>query len=332
MFTRAVVSTVLLFASLINAAPQRTQAKQTSQQGAAQVPQGISRLADGSTMLDATVTVNGLPLRYRVAGPASMFKTASRVQGASAAANATGSMGLNVLLHGDGGQSFFAFPNAPTQANLMGVAVLAPNANLFWGGGSGLQRTNGAAHSAAVAALVKNELPKVLAFDPGNVWFTGVSGGALMLSGFFVPAQMAKFPNAGVLLACGAMPPQVPFVDSANVVANTRIHFQSTVNELQSLQGSIPAAVAAYERVATQAGLGAEEIAARMTVDNSPVGGHCAFDGRGFGSGVKLVADSFSDIMQPGGNGQLPGVGDVRRTVVGNEKLVFGAQRRQRAA
>lgn len=36
-------------------------------------------------------------------------------------------MGLNVLLHGDGGDSFFKFPNQALQNNLMGVVALAPN-------------------------------------------------------------------------------------------------------------------------------------------------------------------------------------------------------------
>jgi hypothetical protein len=38
----------------------------------------------------------------------------------------------------------------------MGVAVLAPDPNLFWGGGSGLQRTDGVAHAQAVNDLVQN--------------------------------------------------------------------------------------------------------------------------------------------------------------------------------
>jgi poly(3-hydroxybutyrate) depolymerase len=70
----------------------------------------------------------------------------------------------------------------------MGIVVLAPNKNLFWGGGSGLQRTDGVAHAAAVNSLIQNQLSKDVAFDPGNVFFTGVSGGSLLLSGFFVPA------------------------------------------------------------------------------------------------------------------------------------------------
>jgi len=63
-------------------------------------------------------------------------------------------MGINVLLHGDGGQSFFDFPNQVVQQNLMGVVALAPDPNLFWGGGSGANRVDGVPHSAAVNALI----------------------------------------------------------------------------------------------------------------------------------------------------------------------------------
>jgi hypothetical protein len=60
---------------------------------------------------------------------------------------------------------------------------------------------------------------------------------------------MTNFQGTGVLLNCGGMAPQVDFVDSAAVVSSTKIHFQSTQQELALLQGSIPQAVAAYEQV-----------------------------------------------------------------------------------
>lgn len=81
--------------------------------------QGISRATDGGTILDTTVTIDGLPIRYKVSGPAALFKAASGVRDATAAANATSAIGLNVLLHGDGGQSFFDFPNQAVQKKLM---------------------------------------------------------------------------------------------------------------------------------------------------------------------------------------------------------------------
>ena len=223
-------------------------------------------------------------------------------------------MGLNVLLHGDGGQSFFDFPNQAVQANLMGVVALAPNQQRFWGGGSGLNRVDGAEHSAAVNAMIQEVLPTIVSFDPNSVFFTGVSGGALTLSGFFVPQFMTNY-KTGVELNCGALEPQVNFVDAANTLSATKIHFQSTQNELAELQTSIPQAITAYENLATQAGLNANQINTQMTVDNSPNGGHCEFDGRDFVTGVQLMSSNYAAVMQ-GGNGFVPGIGTVTNVSV----------------
>jgi len=259
-----------------------------------------------------------------------MFKAASNVPGAAAAADATSSVGMNVLLHGDGGASFVDYPNQGVQNNLMGVVVLAPDPNLFWGGGGGLQRTNGAAHAKAVNDLVMTEMPKILAFNQSNVYFTGVSGGSLMMSGFFVPAYMKNFPNNGILLMCGGLPPQVDF-QQPEVLQNTKIHFQTTVNELTDLQGSIPKSVMAYEKLAQGVGMTPDQIGALQTIDNTPAGGHCAFDEQGFNSGIQLVQNSYSNIMQPGADGNVAGIrNNVLKTVVGNEKPTFGPERRQK--
>lgn len=74
-----------------------------------------------------TLLCSGLTLRYKISAPANQFTTASGVTGGTQAAGAQGAMGINVLLHGDGGQSFFDFPNQAVQQNLMGVVVLAPS-------------------------------------------------------------------------------------------------------------------------------------------------------------------------------------------------------------
>jgi hypothetical protein len=202
-----------------------------------------------------------------------MFTAASGVPGGTAMPGQNGTMGMNVLLHGDGGQSFFAFPNQAVQKNLMGVVMLAPDPNLFWGGGSGLQRTNGAAHSQAVNDVIQTELKNQVAFDSSNVFFTGVSGGSLMLSGFFVPTYMTNY-KTGVLFNCGALKPQVPVNDAAAVMASTTIHYQSTQQELTLLQPAIPAAISAYETLASQSGMTAQQIGQMQTVDNTPNGGH----------------------------------------------------------
>lgn len=223
--------------------------------------------------LSTLTSCSGLPIRYKISAPANQFTATSGVAGGAATSGANGTMGLNVLLHGDGGQSFFDFPNQAVQDNLMGVVVLAPNQNRFWGGGSGLQRTDGVPHAAAVNALIQNQLPQDVAFDPSQVFFTGVSGGSLLLSGFFIPAFMAQY-KTGVLLNCGGLTPQVPVVNASDMIANTVIHYQSTQLELALLQPAIPAAIKAYEKLATQAGLSAAQIGTLQTVDNSPVGGH----------------------------------------------------------
>lgn len=171
-------------------------------------------------------------------------------------------------------------------------------------------------------------LPSVLAFNASSVSFTGVSGGSLLLSGFLLPGHMAQFAAAGqesqVLLNCGGLEPQVAVsADNAAALANTRIHFQSTQQELALLQPAIPAAIAAYEQIAVGEGLDAAAVGALQTVDNSPDGGHCEFDEKDFVSGVQLMADSFSAVMQ-GGDGILAGTNvNVLNPVVGNEDLSF---------
>ncbi|CZT51955.1 uncharacterized protein RSE6_13183 [Rhynchosporium secalis] len=284
----------------------------------------ITQARDGSMILDKTVQINGLPIRYKISAPANQFTAASGVPGGTATANSNGTMGVNLLLHGDGGQSFTDFPNQAVQNNLMGVVVLAPNQKKFWGGGSGLDRTDGVAHAAAVNSLIQDQMSKDVAFDKGNVFFTGVSGGSLLMSGFFVPAYGAQY-KTGVVLNCGGMPPKVPVVDAKTMITSMKIHFQSTKDELALLQGSIPASVTAYEKMATDAGLSVDQIGALQTVDNSPNGGgHCGFDGQGFSSGIQLVAKSYDQIMGSAATGVVPGIkANVLTTVVGNEKVVF---------
>jgi hypothetical protein len=293
--------------------------------GGAATASKVTTATDGSKILDKTVTINNLQIRYKISAPASSFTAESGVTGGTATANTTGTAGLNVLLHGDGGTSFFDFPNQAVQNNLMGVVVLAPNKEMFWGGGSGLNRTDGVAHSAAVNSLIQNQLSKDVAFDSTNVFFTGVSGGSLMLSGFFVPAFGAQY-KTGVVLNCGALTPQVTVVDSNTLATSMKIHFQSTKDELASLQAAIPEAVSAYETIAKTAGLSDAQIGALQTVDNTPTGGgHCGFDGKAFVSGVQLMSTNFANIMGQNATGEVTGIGNVLKSVVGNEVLTFGA-------
>ena len=154
------------------------------------------------------------------------------------------------------------------------------------------------------------------------------------MSGFFVPAQMQNYAPSAVELNCGGMPPQVA-VQNAAAVASTRMHFQSTQSELKLLQGSIPQSVAAYEQIAADQGLSAAQINQLQTVDNTPQGGHCEFDGQDFVSGVQTMLTSYSNVVQ-GGNGVVTGIGapsngQVTTGVVGNENLQFVGGRKREA-
>lgn len=281
--------------------------------------QGI-KAADGSTIIDRTVTINGLQLRYKVAAPDSALTTAS-------GDGTQQRLGLNVLLHGDGGDSFVDFPNANVQGGLMGVVVLAPNEALLWGGQSTrtVDRPDGVAHATAVDTLIREGLSKSVAFDPAQVYFSGVSGGSLLLSGFFVPMFMSKY-KTGVMFMCGGLvPPQsrqglTNTLDEATM-QNMRIHWQTSQAELSSLKQQIPPAVLYYESLARQMGnLNDNELNVKQTSDATPTGRHCAFDNKAFTSGIRLVSSRWSNIMQ-GGDGTVPGLGMVSKGVIGREKV-----------
>jgi len=315
MFSQLVRLTLLLSllssVLLTSAAPletRRTRKTKTAQQT------GTTKATDGSTIIDKQVVINGLKMRFKVSAPATELVAAD---GANAA---TGTLGINVLFHGDGGQSFFDFPNQGVNNGLMGVALLAPDPDLKWGGSdpqdqTGLVRPDGEAHSAAVNQLLTTELPKFVNFDPAQVFMEGVSGGSLLLSGFMLPQFGASLGVPGVLLGCGGLPPQV---DVAGDLSNLRLHWQSTTDELPDLQTSIPQAITAYEKIASDAGLTDDQINQLQTSDASPNGGHCEFDQKDFVSGVQLLTDNYSAVI--GGNAELNGV-TVTNGVVGNEEL-----------
>lgn len=86
-----------------------------------------------------------------------------------------------------------------------------------WGEGSGLERTDGIAHAAAVNSLIQTQMANDVAFNISKIFFTGVSGASLLMSGFFVPAFGALY-KTGVVLNCGVMAPQVDVVDSDIII------------------------------------------------------------------------------------------------------------------
>ncbi|KAF4832544.1 hypothetical protein CGCTS75_v004568 [Colletotrichum tropicale] len=317
--------TLVLFTAalgLVQGLPQQQPGGETPMDKAKKVPQGITKAKDGSVILDTTEKVNGLDIRFRISGPAAQFTKMSKVPDGNKEENAKGDLGLHVLLHGDSGSSFFDMPNQGVKDNLAGVTVLAPDQNLHWGGGKGFNRTDGVAHAQAVNDLVMKTLPKYMAFNSSNVYFTGISGGSLMLSGYFIPAHMGNFAGDGhgVMLGCGAMEPRVTVEASArDAMMKTRIHYQTSQKELDRLQKSIPMAMKAYEGIASEKGLKKEDINKLQTANNKPDGGHCQFDGMGFGSGIQLVVDHYTAVMKKGGSGEIPGIGNVNQGVSGQE-------------
>ena len=266
----------------------------------------IGQAPDGSMVVEGVFRSGNFNLRYKVSAPASQLA----LNGAPPAGGGN-ALGLNVLLHGDGGASFDAFPNADiattSGGRLAGVVIQAPNQRRLWGGqsrGNG-PRPQGDAHSRAVNQLIRTHLPTVLRFNPDDVWFTGVSGGAIMLSGFFLPAFLPDY-KTGAMLLCGGTGParnraQTPGLREA--LATARIHWQATQNELDSLKTSIPRGIAFYNELSGGRG--------PQTVDATPTGTHCQFDNRGFNSGIQLVMNSWSRVMF--GDGQVAGIGNVNR-------------------
>ncbi|KAI3537102.1 hypothetical protein CSPX01_10400 [Colletotrichum filicis] len=317
-FQHALTLALVLILSGVQCLPQQTGGESPADR-ANKIPQGIMPAKDGSIILDTTETINNLKIRFRISGPAGEFTTASKVPGGGKTTGAKGNLGLHVLLHGDSGSSFFEMPNQGVKNNLAGVTVLSPDRNLHWGGGSGFNRTDGVAHAQAVNDLVFQTLPKYMAFNSSNVFFSGISGGSLLLSGYFMPAHMGNFAGNGVMLGCGAMEPRVEVSQpSRDALMKTRLHYQSTQKELQHLQGSISATMKAYEKVVKDKGMEIEAINKLQTANNKPVGGHCQFDEKGFDSGIQLIADNYAAIMQ-GGNGEVPGIGNVLKGVSGQE-------------
>lgn len=312
--------TFLSFSILsVSAIPQRGQ---KSARAGLSPPQANARAPDGSTIIDREVTINGLLLRYKVSAPASSILTNGQAPTSDGQ-----KLGINLLLHGDGGASFSAFPNSNVQGGLAGVVVLAPNEALLWGGQStnAVQRPDGVAHATAIDKLIQEELPKVLDFDPSKVWFSGVSGGSLLLSGFFMPMFMSKY-RTGVMLMCGGMSPPANRAGLMNsldpeTLSSMRVHWESSQQELSSLKTTIPQGIMYFENLARQSGMSDAGIDLKQTADATPTAGHCAFDNQGFNSGIQVVVDSWSKVMLAGGDGQVKGLGMVSKGVVGRERL-----------
>lgn len=106
----SLVSTVLLTSTFTSALP----ATLYTRQRLPKIGSGPAKATDGSTIVEDQVTVNGLPIRFKVSAPADQLVSNANAAGAqtngNAGGNGNGALGINVLFHGDGGQSFFDFP------------------------------------------------------------------------------------------------------------------------------------------------------------------------------------------------------------------------------
>lgn len=275
-----------------------------------------------------TAEVEGFAIQFKVSAPNDALQAAAQpaavIRAVGQATGPPGGNGILVTLHGDGGQSFFDFPNQRVQNDLMGVVLLAPNDKMFWGGGAGNRRTDGELHSKLVDELIRKVLPQVIKMDPTKVFFMGISGGSLLLSGFFMPLFAATY-NTGVIFGCGALPPQIDTSpDFGKTIGTMRMHFQATTGELTSLQVPIAAAIVNYARAGRQAGVPDNVIGNKLTADTTPRGGHCAFDGKGFVSGVQLLSDDYANIIL--GKGDAKGIGNVATSVLANTQTFASGQ------
>ncbi|KAI9629032.1 hypothetical protein H4Q26_018355 [Puccinia striiformis f. sp. tritici PST-130] len=303
-----------------NSAEAKAQARLAQSKGL------LGQSRDGDVkVVPMTAEIDGFAVQFKVAGSDLDLKTAA-IKGAVIHASEQGSVepptstgkGINLLLHGDGGQSFFDFSNVREQQGLLGVVALAPNDKMFWGGGAGNRRTDGVLHSKLLDELITKVLPQVINMDSSKVFFMGISGGSFLLAGFFLPAFAEKY-NSGVILGCGGLPPQVkPSSNFGKTLGTMRVHVQTSTNEQDGIQVTIPLAIQAYIKLAQQAGVDNQILGQKFTADLSPKGSHCAFDGKGFVSGVQLLADNYANIIL--GDGDAIGIGKVATSVLDNRQ------------
>ncbi|PLW12741.1 hypothetical protein PCASD_22991 [Puccinia coronata f. sp. avenae] len=306
--------------------------RQALQQARLAQTRGVVGVARDGTLkvIPMTAEIEGFAVQFKVAGTDIDFEQAAQ-PGATIRAEKpatsviAGEKGINLVLHGDGGQSFFDFPNRREQKGLLGVVALAPNDKMFWGGGGGNRRADGVLHSKLIDELITKILPQVVIMDPAKVFFMGISGGSFLLAGFFLPTFAEKY-NSGAILGCGALPPQVrPSEKFGKALGTMRVHFQTSTQEQEGIQLTIPQAITSYIAAAKKAGVDNETLGKKLTADTTPKGQHCAFDGKGFVSGIQLLADNYDKIIF--GDGDAKGIGKVSTSVLeNNQRFASGVQ------
>lgn len=283
-----------------------------------------------TAVLALSTVVDGLVVNTRIITGSAQFGS-DKVHFKISVPNPTPqNAGLNVMLHEDGGGSYDMFPNAEFKNNLIGVILEAPNSNRTWGGNRddaarakadvASNFPQGSLHSGYVDHMLNagGDIEKALGtkFDHSRVFFTGASGGSLLLTGFFIPKYADKY-NSGALLMCGGLPRQVEIAGGASSMRNWRLAFHSTQDELWQFKQTIPATINKIKEDAVGAKASTSAINAKYTIGAAASrGGHCGIDGIGLHSGIQYGVDHFGAIMGMGGT--LPSLLS-QKGIVGNE-------------
>jgi predicted esterase len=175
---------------------------------------------------------------------------------------AAGPHGLLVLLHGSTASNYTTFIGMMREVSrrydLIPVSVLAPN-------GQGWNEGNQVRAAELLHRLVQEDLFPQYDIDKARVLFSGQSSGGGFLSSNFIPAHAADY-RGGAFLQCGAAPPNIAFMPSAETRQGFRLHFEITTGD-PIWPDSYAAALRAYGNAQMQ-----------FTMDNTKPGGHCQFD------------------------------------------------------
>jgi predicted esterase len=194
-------------------------------------------------------------------GPASLTSTGGLSYLIDAPAADT-AHGLLVLLHGSTASNYTAFiglmRDVARQYDLIPVSVLAPN-------GQGWNEGNQVRAAELLHRLVQEDLYPKYNVDKSRVLFSGQSSGGGFLASNFIPAHAQDY-QGGAFLQCGAAPPNIPFMPSADTRQNFRLHFEITTGD-PIWPASYAATLVAYGQAQMQ-----------FTMDNTKPGGHCQFD------------------------------------------------------
>jgi hypothetical protein len=170
--------------------------------------------------------------------------------------------GLLILLHGSTASNYDRFiglmRDVASEYDLIPVSVLAPN-------GQGWNEGNQVAAAELLHRLVQEDLYALYDIDTTRVLFSGQSSGGGFLASNFIPAHAQDY-HGGAFLQCGAAPPNIPFMPTAETRQSFRLHFEITTGD-PIWPEYYAAAITAYSNAQML-----------FTMDDTKPGGHCQFD------------------------------------------------------